>query len=336
MRLVFASLATVGHAYPLVPLAVAAREAGCEVHFAVGAGMHGVIGRHGLGAFRPGDCFSEMYAEDIAGDLERLRPDLVIHEWGVPGAAIAAQRAGIPAVWHGFGRMFPEGIGLEMPMRVAGVEGVPHIDICPVSLQDKEFLKEDRIELRPVPYPETGELGALPGIPSSRPLIYLTLGTVFGTPGLLRQALSGLSRLDAQVIVAAGRLDPDEVGALPGNVSVHGWVPQSRLLPHVDLVVHHGGSGTTLGALNFGVPQLVLPQGADQFANADALEAAGAAIQLGAGEVDADTIADRAARLLPRRGNPYREAAEAVATEIARMPGPDEVVERLRDYVAGR
>ncbi|MGV9667035.1 glycosyltransferase [Nocardia niigatensis] len=332
MRLVFASLATVGHAYPLVPLAVAARKAGCEVHFAVGEGMHGAIGRHGLRPFRPGDCFSEIYAEDIAGDLERLRPDLVIHEWGVPGVAIAARLAGIPGLWHGFGRMFPEGIGLEMPTRVAGVEEVPHIDICPPALQDKEFLRADRIELRPVPYPGAGEIDAVPGIPADRPLIYLTLGTAFGTPELLTRAVSGLSRLDARIVVAAGRLDPDELGALPDNVTVHGWVSQTRLLPYVDLVVHHGGSGTTLGALNYGVPQLLLPQGADQFANANAVEAAGAALQVRTDDLDAAVIMDRAAQLLPRRGNPHRAAAEALAAEIARMPAPEEVVDRLRDY----
>jgi hypothetical protein len=43
------------------------------------------------------------------------------------------------------------------------------------------------------------------------------------------------------------------------------------------LVVHHGGSGTTLSAAAAGVPQLVLPQGADQFANAGALTGVGVA-----------------------------------------------------------
>lgn len=334
MRLLFASLATVGHAYPLVPLAIAAREAGCEVRFAVGEGMHRGLERHGLGPFRPGDCFSEMYPEDLAGDLERLRPDLVIHEWGVPGAAVAARRAGIKGVWHGFGRMFPEGIGLESPMRVAGAEGAPHIDICPPSLQDKAFLEADRIELRPVPFPDTGDHPVLPDISAAQPLIYLTLGTVFGTPELLTTAIAGLSGLNARIVVAAGRLDPDELGPLPDNVTVHGWVPQTRLLPHADVVVHHGGSGTTLGALNSGIPQLLLPQGADQFANAEALVAAGAALQLGLDDLDPGAIADCAARLLPRRANPYRDAAREISEEIARMPAPAEVVERLREFAA--
>ncbi|MEV0466232.1 nucleotide disphospho-sugar-binding domain-containing protein [Nocardia tengchongensis] len=336
MRLLFASLATVGHAYPLVPLAIAARRAGCEVHFAAGESVHPALVAHGLRPFRPADCFSEIYPEDLAGDLERLRPDLVIHEWGVPGAAIAARRAGIPGLWHGFGRMFPDGIGLESPLRIPEVAGLPHLDICPPALQDKDFLAADRIPLRPIPYPDPFAADGPPELPNSRPLIYLTLGTVFGTPELLTTAIAGLARLDARIIVATGRLTPSELGPLPENVTIHAWVPQTRLLPHTDVVIHHGGSGTTLAALNSGVPQLLLPQGADQFANADALAAAGAAIQLRADDIDPGAIADAAARLLPRRGNDHRDAARAIAAEIAAMPDPETVVGALRAHADGR
>jgi hypothetical protein len=62
MRVLFASLASVGHTYPLIPLAIAARAAGHQVRFAAG-----------------------LYAEDLEPDLARLQPGLVIHEWGRRG-----------------------------------------------------------------------------------------------------------------------------------------------------------------------------------------------------------------------------------------------------------
>jgi UDP:flavonoid glycosyltransferase YjiC (YdhE family) len=102
-------------------------------------------------------------------------------------------------------------------------------------------------------------------------------------------------------------------------------------LPHVDVVVHHGGSGTTLGALTVGAPQLLLPQGADQFANADAVTAAGAGLRLLPGELSAEAIADHVRKLLSRQGN-HRDAARLIAGEIARMPSPDEVARRLPEY----
>jgi UDP:flavonoid glycosyltransferase YjiC (YdhE family) len=270
-----------------------------------------------------------MYAEDLEPELARLRPDLVVHGWGVPGAAIAAHRAGIPGLWHGFGRMFPDGIGLEPPAK--SVPGRPHLDICPPSLQDEDFLAaEDRIELRPVAFSEPAALPAWDGRRTSRPLVYLTLGTAFGTPELLATAIKGLSTVDARVVVATGRVRPEQLGPVPDNVTVHAWLPQADLLPHVDVVVHHGGSGTTLGALAVGAPQLILPQGADQFANAAAVTAAGAGARLLPDEVTADAIADHV-RTLARPGG-HSDAARAVAEEIARMPGPDEVARRLPDY----
>jgi UDP:flavonoid glycosyltransferase YjiC (YdhE family) len=336
MRVLFASLASVGHTYPLIPLAVAARAAGHEVHFAVGENVHAPLAANGLRPFRPADSFYELYAEDLEPELARLRPDLVIHEWGVPGAAVAARRAGVPGIWHGFGRMFPEGIGLELPTGSVGAPGRPHIDICPPSLQDKEFVAtQDRIELRPVPYSEPGPLPAWVGRRPSRPLIYLTFGTAFGTPELLATAIEGLAALDARVVVAAGRASPDRLGDVPGNVTLQPWVPQADLLPHVDVVVHHGGSGTTLGALTAGAPQLLLPQGADQFANADAVSAAGAGLLLHPEEVSANAIAERAQTLLPHHGDAgHRDAARAIAEEIASMPSPDEVARRLPEHAA--
>ncbi|HEX6345868.1 glycosyltransferase [Umezawaea sp.] len=324
MRVLFTSLASVGHTYPLIPLAVAAREAGHEVHYAVGDAVHAPLAANGLRPFRPADSFYEIYAEDLEPELARLEPDLVVHEWGLPAGAVAARRAGIPGLWHGFGRMFPEGIGLEVP-----APGAPHLDICPPSLQDEGFLATaDRIALRPVPYSTPSGWTAPSG---SRPLVYLTLGTAFGTAELLTTAVRGLTALGARVVVATGRVPVRELGDLPDGVTAEAWVPQADLLPNVALVVHHGGSGTTLGALAAGAPQLLLPQGADQFANADAVAAAGAGLSLHPTEVSADAVTDHALSLLGRAG--HREAARAVAEEIALMPSPAEVARRLPDHV---
>lgn len=271
MRVLFASLASVGHTYPLIPLAIAARDAGHEVHFAAGEHVHAPLAAHGLRPFRPADSFYEIYAEDLEPELARLRPDLVVHEWGL---------------------------------------------------------------LRPVPFSEPATLPTWDARCGARPLVYLTLGTAFGTPELLTTVIDGLARLDARVVVATGRVRPDQLGAVPDDVTVLAWVPQADLLPHVDVVVHHGGSGTTLGALTVGAPQLVLPQGADQFANADALCAAGAALRLLPDELSADAVAEHVSALLRHGHTGHRDAARAIAGEIAGMPSPDEVARQLPAHAA--
>jgi UDP:flavonoid glycosyltransferase YjiC (YdhE family) len=48
------------------------------------------------------------------------------------------------------------------------------------------------------------------------------------------------------------------------------------VLPHAELVVCHGGSGTTFGALAAGVPLVLVPVFADQFENARRIAGAGA------------------------------------------------------------
>jgi UDP:flavonoid glycosyltransferase YjiC (YdhE family) len=96
-------------------------------------------------------------------------------------------------------------------------------------------------------------------------------------------------------------------------------------------VVHHGGTGTVLGALAAGLPQLVLPQGADQFVNADVLAETGAGAKLVGEEITADTIAVVAGHLLDDPA--AREIAGKVAAEIADMPAPAAVVERLTELV---
>ncbi|KOV84327.1 glycosyltransferase [Nocardia sp. NRRL S-836] len=316
MRLLFASMSTVGHTYPLLPLAIAARDAGHEVHFAVGTEMHEVLATLGLRPFRPGQVFGEIYAEDIAPELERLLPDLVISGWAVPEVAAEARRRGFPVLWHGFGRMFADGIGLVKP------NGGRHLDICPPSLQDREFLPADRIPVRPVPFSPPGPVPRR----DRETLIYLTLGTVFGRQEVLAAAVEGLGRLDAQVVVAAPHVRLD---GLPDNVSLHPWLSQAEVIRQADVVVHHGGSGTMLGALVAGVPQVVLPQGADQFGNAQALVEAGLAARPEA--LCADAIAEGARLVL--RDRAYREAAAQVAEEIRHMPSPEEVADSLADVV---
>lgn len=376
MRLLFASLASYGHIYPLLPLAIAAREAGHDVVFATGeqflpslrkAGLEvavaglpfrEVFSRLQTGGERPsspekltgliitafGDVLPRQVVEDLGAVLTAARPDLVVHEVGNAGSALAAKIASIPAVCHGFGRAsrtpmlaamdgpfrsFAAELGVDLPGEYPYTLGNPYLDICPPSLQAAEFKAAvDRIELRPVAWNEPGELPVRVVLDRCRPLVYLTLGTEFGNVDVLRQAIGGLSRLPVDVLVSTG---PEKqltaLGDVPGNVRVKAWVPQADLLPHVDLVVHHGGSGTTLGALAAGLPQLFLPQGADQFANAETVLETGAGGRVLPEEFNADVVAEQARKLLV--DGSVTAAARRLSAEIAGMPSPADVVQRL-------
>jgi len=70
----------------------------------------------------------------------------------------------------------------------------------------------------------------------------------------------------------------------------------------------HGGSGTLLGALAHGIPQLCLPQAADQFRYAQACAAAGAGIALIGADATTDRIEAALRRLLDAPTAPQRQA----------------------------
>ncbi|GAA1338608.1 glycosyltransferase [Catellatospora bangladeshensis] len=380
MKILFSSLGSHGHTYPLLPLAAAAAAQGHDVTYATSAEFAGAVERLGLRHLtaglsqrealaatfgpgepgRPGAVPEEVIAEvfgrvlprsfhdDLVPFLAEWRPDLVVHEIGNPGAGLAARTAGVPALCHGFGRMwsadalfsrtpgplvdYAAELGVDLPAEDPIVLGNTYLDVCPPSVQDQRFLAaNDIVPLRPVPFAEPGEL---PGWVTAhdRPLVYLTLGTVFGDPGVLRAAIAGLAAVaGARVLVATGpTIDVAELGEVPDHVELLEWVPQADLLPHTDLVVHHGGSGTTMGAFSVGVPQLVLPQGADQFGNADAVVEHGLGEQLVGEGVTAEAVAERARRLLA--DDAVLDAARAVAAEVAAMPSPAEVAARLPEY----
>ena len=127
------------------------------------------------------------------------------------------------------------------------------------------------------------------------------------------------------MLLALGAADGAALGSVPHNVHVEDFVDQPAVLAHADLAVHHGGSGTILGALRHGVPQLILPKGADQFWNADAMVRADLAAVLEPAEITPETVARVA---LAELGN-VRPSALAVADEIADMPEPAAVLDQL-------
>jgi UDP:flavonoid glycosyltransferase YjiC (YdhE family) len=96
-------------------------------------------------------------------------------------------------------------------------------------------------------------------------------------------------------------------------------------------VVTHGGSGTTLGALAHGLPLLVLPQGADQYANADAVVAAGAGRRLGRDETTIAAIRDSVRGLLEDPA--YRRSARRVQAEIRAMPAAEQTIAKIEALV---
>jgi MGT family glycosyltransferase len=115
--------------------------------------------------------------------------------------------------------------------------------------------------------------------PASSALVYLSLGSLGGADVQLMQRLvDALSGSPHRFIVSKGpqasriRLAPNMVGAPT--------LPQTKVIPQVDLVITHGGNNTTTEALHFGKPMVLLPLFWDQYDNAQRMHELGFGVRL--------------------------------------------------------
>ncbi len=293
----------------------------------------------------------ERRAEDLGEVVAAWRPDVIVHEVAELAAPIVAVAAGVPYATSSYGPLLPWPLaeaagtaaapfwrdhGLE-PDPLAGLYRYLYLDTCPPGLQVDDLRRIPAVQpVRPATadVPPGAEappwLEELPDLPT----VYVTLGTVWNRDlGVFRCVLEALGDEELAVIVTVGhRNDPSALGTPRAHVYVERFIPQGLVLPRCDAVVTHGGAGSTLGALTYGMPLVMLPQGADQFHNAERVVSAGAGVQLLAGELSPGAVRAAVRELLddPR----YRAAAMAISKEIRSMPGPERGVEALRALAA--
>lgn len=291
-----------------------------------------------------GEGHANTKAPQLAESAERWAADAIVFESGdLAGPAVAAA-LGLPSVHHSWGPMIPatwfEAAAARVgpawnafelaPPPLAGMFGGLYIDLAPPQFQ-REPPPGERVEMRPV----FADPGAVPAWVSrlKQPLVYVTLGTLFNDPRLLRTLVDALDGVGSAVVTTGRDVDPAALGAVPSNVHVERYLPQSQVLPLAAAAMGHGGSGSTLGALAHGVPMVLLPMGADQFHVAACSASAGAAIIVRSHEVNAATV-NRALHTV-LGDTSYRSAARAVQDELTAMPTPTETAAAVEQFVAG-
>jgi UDP:flavonoid glycosyltransferase YjiC (YdhE family) len=301
-------------------------------------------------AWRFGAIDAPAKVEELLAAAARWRPDLVVHEPCDLAAPLVAESLGVHSVQQGFGRRVPAacfehaeqqldsvwaGLGLD-PAPLCGAFRGDYIDICPPSLRPASV--DDGVpvfEMRIASAVPTDGSASWRGRSPSGRTIYLTLGTMFNDLSVFEVLLDGLSRVDCTVVATVGRdKDPKQLEPLPPNAIVERFIPQDEVLPHVQAVVCHGGSGSTLAALAHGLPMLMLPQAADQFENALACQEIGVALVLMPTEISGDAIRSAATTLLD--DPTYTENARRIAAEIANMRSPTAVLVDLAEQLESR
>jgi MGT family glycosyltransferase len=153
--------------------------------------------------------------------------------------------------------------------------------------------------------------------PSEAGLIYLSLGSLGSADvALMRRLVAVLAETPHRYIVSKGPQHADY--ELAPNMWGAEFLPQTKIVPLVDLVITHGGNNTTTEAFHFGKPMVVLPLFWDQYDNAQRVDETGFGVRLPTYAFADDDLREAIDRLLgdaDLRGRMARTGAEIRAKD---------------------
>jgi UDP:flavonoid glycosyltransferase YjiC (YdhE family) len=365
VRILVTAFPAVGHFHAVAPFALAAKAAGHEVCVATAPDLVpwsitcglptrpiGPLVRSLTGAAdptHPERLLTDTWPRAVVADLVRLcedwRPAVVVHEEGEYAAVLASARLGIPCVTHSFAtparspferaeavsRLTPlwaehGGAAADAPRTTGDL----YLDACPPPFQLGGLRGVAPVStIRAVPFDGPGGRRPVWLSGLERPAAYITLGAdpTYSSPELLRLLTLAVAPVLKSVVVTTGPNDATALGELPDNVRAAPYIPQSQVLPHMDLVVSQGGSGGMLGALMHALPHLVVPgRSQSQQDVASVTAGIGTGLRLRSDEHDAHSIQEAVGELLSDLR--FELAASKVRAQIERLPGPEAAVER--------
>jgi MGT family glycosyltransferase len=150
------------------------------------------------------------------------------------------------------------------------------------------------------------------------PLLYLSLGSLgSGDVELMRALIATLADVPARIAVSKGP-QHDQLELAP-NMTGAEFLPQVSMLPHVDLVITHGGNNTVTECLRFGKPTVILPLFWDQYDNAQRLHETGFGIRLDTYAHAPEKLTGAIERLLA--DDALRARLEQMSRRLAAAPG---------------
>lgn len=291
---------------------------------------------------------TEQRIDEMVGFAKAWRPDLIVHDSLQLDAVVAARVTGVPAVMHLTGptgtaetewaaQIIPadfspayQRYGITDP----GPSLIEHVvDVCPPSMAPPTDAV--RHPVRPVPYNGPGGPSAELlswSKPRTRPRVAIVWSstmvklhgwTAFPVPMLARAA----AELDVDVVITIDQQGRERLGELPVSVQVLDQCPLHMLLDYCDVVVHHGGHGSTMTAVAAGVPQLMVTYSPEHTICAKRVVPTGAARWLYGPYCDQAEVTAALAALLT---DPARTlAARRLRAEAMASPSPVELVTEL-------
>jgi MGT family glycosyltransferase len=165
--------------------------------------------------------------------------------------------------------------------------------------------------------------------PAGSALIYLSLGSLGGADvELMQRLVDALADSPHRFIVSMG--PQAERITLADNMVGQQTLPQTTVIPQVDLVITHGGNNTTTEALHFGKPMVLLPLFWDQYDNAQRMDELGFGVRLATYEFTPDELSGAMEKLLA--DTDLRARLDAIGARIRARDGLSrgaDIIERV-------
>jgi len=269
---------------------------------------------------------NEELADAVVTVVEQWRPDVVVHEPLAVAGALAAARHDLPAVLvenslfdgPALVRATAASALMVRALRRHGLEesGLPDPAVLLTTAPRSVVGERLGLPMRPVQR-GGGEIPAWLRVPSDevdRPRILVSRSTVAG-PGAdpMPAALAAAAEVDAEIVLVRPEPRIARRAERVPRVRTVGWVPLTDVMPLCAAIVHHGGAGTSVGALAAGIPQLAVPGPGDRRHNAELIARRGAGLS---GKVTAEAL-----HRLVVDGELAANARE-VRSELEAMPPP--------------
>ncbi|WP_285729481.1 activator-dependent family glycosyltransferase [Nocardiopsis sp. ATB16-24] len=315
-------------------------------------------------------AMNELLVDDLVGLCRTWRPDLVVWEPTTFAGAVAARACGAAHVrflWSLdlFARM--RGLFLERmreqpaasredPLEewltgLAGRYGVDFdeelvfgqltVDQVPPELRLEVGGEVEYAGMRFVPYNGRAVVPAWLREPPERPRLCLTLGTSSaawygGHSSMTGAVVEALADVDAEVVATVPADRRRGLESPPPNVRLVDYVPLHALAAASTATINHGGPGSVLTSMAYGLPQALMadPRLFDTPLLARRVAGAGAGVALGAEQADPQALRGEALRVL---GDPdLRRHAARLREAMLAQPAPAAMVARLERHAAER